>query len=146
MLVKLTTQFFNNSDTRRIIIDFGDEVWQAAIREEISTLHIPLVLQEDIIAFIKPIRLEVSNWMEDHDGIFSKKQERSLEFCFNADGTVDRIKTADLLINSKRLSVPTRFVLACQYWSSWDVLTFFKKLRKRARLRIQKMYSKLRRI
>ncbi|GFS38142.1 uncharacterized protein TNIN_84461 [Trichonephila inaurata madagascariensis] len=142
ILVKLATRFFNDSDIRRVIIGFTDEVWQESIRKAISTLYIPLLLQKDIIILIKHIRLEYDNWIDDHNEIFSKMQERSLEFCFNADGTVDRIKTADLLINSKRLSVPTRFVLACQYWSSWDVLTFFKKLRKRSRLQIQKKYSK----
>ncbi|GFT16887.1 uncharacterized protein TNCV_3193541 [Trichonephila clavipes] len=143
MLVNLATRFFNNSDTRRIITNFQYEVWKDAIREEMSSLGIPVVLQDDVITLIKPMNLEVTNWMEDHDEIISENQECFLEFCFNADGTVDRIKTANLLIHSKRLSVTTRFMLACQYWSSWDVLTFFKKLRKREKFQIKKKYSKV---
>ncbi|GFW16575.1 uncharacterized protein TNCV_2351991 [Trichonephila clavipes] len=127
-LVKSATGFINDSDIRRIINDFEEEVWKKAVREQMSGLGIPLILQEEIITLIKPIKLDVDNWIRDHNGIFTTEQECYLEFYFNGDGTVNPIKTADSLIHSKWLNGPTRFELACQYWSCWDVLTFFKNL------------------
>ncbi|GFQ84640.1 uncharacterized protein TNCT_128941, partial [Trichonephila clavata] len=141
ILVKLAAGFVNDLDTRHIINFSVDEIWNDFIKERTSEFGIPLTLQENIIALIKPIQLEVINWFSDHDGIFTETQECVIEFCFNPDGTVDRIKTADLLIYSKWLDVQTRFVLACQYWSSWDVRTFFRNLHKFESKKIRKKYS-----
>ncbi|GFY63689.1 uncharacterized protein TNIN_14941 [Trichonephila inaurata madagascariensis] len=141
ILVKLTAKIINDSDTGEIIDPNKDEIWEQFIRERTSALDIPLTLQEDIVALRKPIQLEVRNFIEDHYGIFTEEQECSLKFCFHADGTVDRVKTADLLIHSKWLDVQTRFVLACQYWSSRNVLTFFYNLPKCVRRLILCKYS-----
>ncbi|GFY38309.1 uncharacterized protein TNIN_246721 [Trichonephila inaurata madagascariensis] len=143
ILVKLAARFINDSDTRKIINRSKDEIWEKFIKEKTSAFYIPLTLQEGIIALIKPLQLEVHNFMDDHDGIFTEEQEWSLKFCFNADGTVDRGKTADLLIHSKWLDVQTRFVLACQYWSSRNVRTFFYGLHKSAKKKILNKYSTL---
>ncbi|GFU76126.1 hypothetical protein TNCV_4120471 [Trichonephila clavipes] len=111
------------------------------LKERISALCIPFTLQEDIIASIKPIKSEIFNWLFDHKGIFPKKQEESLKFCFNADGELDRVKTANLLIHLEVLDVQARFVLACQYWSSWDILAFLKNLQDFEREQILHKYS-----
>ncbi|GFU76127.1 uncharacterized protein TNCV_4120481 [Trichonephila clavipes] len=68
---------------------------------------------------VKPILIEFYKWMEDHIGIFTEEQKECIKFCFKVDGKVDRVKTADLLIHLEELDVQRRFVLACQYWSSW---------------------------
>ncbi|GFX44425.1 uncharacterized protein TNCV_1394461 [Trichonephila clavipes] len=128
VLVNLTSKLVSDYYTRLMMKCFKDDLWNEIMRLEISTYNIPLTLQEEIIVLMKPLALEIHNWMVDHNGIFTEKQERILEFCFNPDGTVNRVKTADFLIHSKRLDVQRRFVLACQYWSSWDVLGFFKNL------------------
>ncbi|GFQ88064.1 uncharacterized protein TNCT_684691 [Trichonephila clavata] len=142
-LVKLVTQFRNDSDYRGRIYDITGEVKEKAFIKKISSSDIPKVLQGNIIALIKPIQSEVYNWLEDHDGIFTTEQEGSLKLCFNADGTVNRIKTADSLIHSKWLNLQTRFVLACQYWPSIDILAFFRKIYCVQRCRIRRKYSKL---
>ncbi|GFY58826.1 uncharacterized protein TNIN_147731 [Trichonephila inaurata madagascariensis] len=140
-LVKVAAGFLSDSDTRRIINDFKEKVWKKALREEMSGLGIPLTLHEEIIPLIKPIKLDVDYWIKDHNGIFTTEQECSLEFFFNGDGTVDRIKTADSLIYSEWLSVTTRFVLACEYLSRRDILTFFKNLPEAERNKILHEYS-----
>ncbi|GFY69228.1 hypothetical protein TNIN_300381 [Trichonephila inaurata madagascariensis] len=138
--VKLAAQFMNDLDTRQIIMCSKNEIWSEVIRKETSALCIPFTLQEDIIASIKPIKLKIFDWLDDHNGIFTKKQEDSLKFCFNADGVVDRVKTADLLIHLEGLDVQTRFLLACQYWSRWHVLAFLKIYRT---LRGRKFYTSI---
>ncbi|GFR28942.1 hypothetical protein TNCT_677571 [Trichonephila clavata] len=120
ILVKLAAGFIKDSATRRTMFCYGEKIWNAVLRERTSDFNIPITLQEDIIALIKPIKSEVLNWMEDHFEIFTwemslNSQEFLLDFCFNPNGTVNRVKTADLFIHSKEFDVQTRFVVACQY-------------------------------
>ncbi|GFW81200.1 uncharacterized protein TNCV_4423831 [Trichonephila clavipes] len=142
ILVKYAAQFINDSLIRSLVKHSTEDIWKTIIRRRLSALVIPLTLKEEIIALIKPMAVEVENWRADHYGIFTIKQEFSLKFRFNADGTLDRIKTADSLIHSKWLDGQTRFVLACQYWSSWDILTFFEKMPIPSRNKILCKYSR----
>ncbi|GFR17946.1 hypothetical protein TNCT_737411 [Trichonephila clavata] len=112
ILVKLALEFVNDYDTRKIINHSEEEIWKKVIGERISAFHIPLTLNEELIALIKSMALEVAIWRSDHNRIITMEQEKSLKFCFNADGTVDRVKTANLLIHSERLDVGTCFFLA----------------------------------
>ncbi|GFW02204.1 uncharacterized protein TNCV_4989171 [Trichonephila clavipes] len=141
-LVKVAAEFINNADARGIINDYREEIWKKAMRDDVSLLDIPMSLLEGIIALLKPMKLDVDYWIRDHNGIFTTEQECCLEFYFNEDGTVNRIKTADSLIYSECLSVTTRFVLACQYLSRRDILTFFKNLHEAERNEILQEYSK----
>ncbi|GFQ97189.1 hypothetical protein TNCT_169911 [Trichonephila clavata] len=72
-------------------------------RRRLSAFDIPFTLKDEIIALLKPMALEVENWRLDHKGIFTTKQELTLKFCFNADGTVNKIKTAHSLIRKTGL-------------------------------------------
>ncbi|GFX44447.1 uncharacterized protein TNCV_1394681 [Trichonephila clavipes] len=140
VLVKLTTEFINDLDTRQINYSTYETCIEF-IRKETSASCIPFTLKEDILAMVKPILIEVYYWRRDHKGIFTEEQEDTFKFCFKVDGKVDRVKTADLLIHSEELDVQRRFVLACQYWSSWEVLAFFKKLHESSREQILHKYS-----
>ncbi|GFQ70504.1 uncharacterized protein TNCT_573891 [Trichonephila clavata] len=79
--------------------------------------------------------------MNVHDGIFTREQERSLKFYFNANVTVNRVKTADLFIHSKWLDAKTRFVLACQLWLMFNVLKLFYSLHESEKEEILNKYS-----
>ncbi|GFY39640.1 uncharacterized protein TNIN_9431 [Trichonephila inaurata madagascariensis] len=140
-LVEVAAEFVNNSDARGVINDNREEVWKKAIREDAPVLGIPLTLLNEIIEILKPMKIEIDCWTRDHNGIFTTEQECSVEFFFNGDGTVNRIKTADSLIYSEWLSVTTRFVLACEYLSRKDILTFFKNLSEAERNKILHEYS-----
>ncbi|GFQ74279.1 hypothetical protein TNCT_392431 [Trichonephila clavata] len=70
-----------------------------------------------------------------------RTRELLLDFYFNPDGTVDRVKTADLFVHSEEFDVQTRFVVACQYWSKSEVLAFLKNLHESAREQILHKYS-----
>ncbi|GFR23593.1 uncharacterized protein TNCT_574171 [Trichonephila clavata] len=140
-LVHLTATLLNNGFTLLLMKRSRDDTWKEIIRSIISTCNIPLTLQVEIIDLLKPFALEIHNWMVDHKRIFTKKQAKSIQFCFHADGTVNRIKTADTLIHSKWLDDTTQFVLACQYWCCWDVLTFFNNLSESTRKQIRNTYT-----
>ncbi|GFY71343.1 uncharacterized protein TNIN_384751 [Trichonephila inaurata madagascariensis] len=120
ILVKCVDQFINDFKIRSLVKRVKAEIWKKAIRRKLSAFDIPFTLKGEIIVLMKPMALEIDLWRENHIGICSTRQERSRKFRFHADGMVDRIKTADSLIHSKRLCEETRFVLACQYWSSCD--------------------------
>ncbi|GFU44896.1 uncharacterized protein TNCV_4234301 [Trichonephila clavipes] len=141
ILVKYAAKFINDFDIRRLLHNSTDELRKVNVRRILSAFGIPLTLKEEIIALIKPMELEVKNWKADHKGIFTTMQELSLQFRFHADGTVDRIKTADSFICSKGLDDETRFVLACQYWSYDDVFTFFAEMPNTLRNNILCKYS-----
>ncbi|GFQ89181.1 uncharacterized protein TNCT_689891 [Trichonephila clavata] len=142
ILVKYAAECINDFDIRSLVNRLKDETLKTAIRRKLSAFYIPSSLKDEIIALIKPIALEVNNWREDHIGIFTATQKFPHKFYFHANGTLDRIKTADLLIQSKLLPEEKRFLLACQYWSSREVLTFFENMRKTPRNRILRKYSK----
>ncbi|GFX91056.1 uncharacterized protein TNCV_5106861 [Trichonephila clavipes] len=140
-LVSVTAKLLSDPYFRLIIKRWTDEKWKKDVRSKISICNIPLTLVEEIIVLMKPLALEIHNWMVDHNGIFTEEQECSLEFCFNPDGTLNRVKTAELLIHSKLLNDATRFMLACQYWPGWNVFTYFINLPKSSREQILHKYS-----
>ncbi|GFR21039.1 hypothetical protein TNCT_321581 [Trichonephila clavata] len=141
ILVELAAGFVNDYDTRKIINHSEEEIWKKVIRERISAFHIPLTLNEKLIALIKSMAIEVAIWRSDHIRIITTEQEWSLKFCFNVDGTVDLVKTANLLIHSEGLDMETRFILVCRYWSLCDVIAFFENLPESARQQILHKYS-----
>ncbi|GFQ75935.1 uncharacterized protein TNCT_652331 [Trichonephila clavata] len=142
ILVKYAARFINET-LKRSLLNSPPEIWIKIIRERLSAFDIPWTLKNEIITLLKPMALEVKNWRADHKGIFTMLQEWStLKFCFNADGTLNRIKTADSLIRSKRLGAETRFVLACQYWSSQNVFNVFGKIRNTLRNELLWKYSR----
>ncbi|GFQ69724.1 uncharacterized protein TNCT_43881 [Trichonephila clavata] len=141
ILIKLAAEKVSDCETRKLMKCSDDNFWKEITSFEISFFNIPLTLQERIVDLMKPLALEIQNWIADHNGIFTEKQAESLQFCFNPDGTVNRIKTADSLIHSKWLDDTTRFVLACQNWCCWDVLTFFNNLSESTRKRIRNTYT-----
>ncbi|GFR04790.1 uncharacterized protein TNCT_480751 [Trichonephila clavata] len=112
------------------------------LRRNLCASDIPLTLQEEVVAFMKPIELEITNWMIDHSEILLSAERFFLEFSWNSDGTINRIKTADSIINSDSFCDKTRFVLSCHYWSSWDVFTLFQSLGKSARKLLLFDYAK----
>lgn len=139
-LAKVATGLFNVSEIRQLMYLNKVNRWQQLVRENIPANNIPITLQDEIILLMISIELEVLNWLEDHEGIFIYKQLWHFKFCWNSDGTVDRIKTADSLIHSNCLDEKMRFVLACQYWYCSDILSLFENLRESTRRSILREY------
>ncbi|GFQ80808.1 hypothetical protein TNCT_97061 [Trichonephila clavata] len=132
ILVKLAAGFVNDYDTRKMINRYEEEIWMKVIRERISTFHIPLIWKEEIIVLFKSMAIDVIKWRSDHNGTITMEQEKSLKFCFNADGTVDPVKTVHLLIHSERLDLETCFILACRHWPIREAIVFFDNLHESA--------------
>ncbi|GFY74491.1 uncharacterized protein TNIN_465271, partial [Trichonephila inaurata madagascariensis] len=125
-LVNVATRIYNCFELKKNVLHCEEKTKELRIREG---LQIPLALKDRIVALMKPIELEVHNWMSDHDGILKTSGEESFcEFHWNPDATVDRIRTADALIGSQRLDNPTRFVLSCQYWHGRKIIPVYRKL------------------
>ncbi|GFT70290.1 hypothetical protein NPIL_390741 [Nephila pilipes] len=86
--------------------------WESIIKEKLPALVFPLVLQNEIVALMRAISFEVQQWMDDHHGILFTDDENFIRFCWNSNGTIDRLGTADFLIKSEHLSFEKRFSLA----------------------------------
>ncbi|GFS90378.1 uncharacterized protein TNCV_4096191 [Trichonephila clavipes] len=124
-LVTIVTRFYNEYELKRLMYCCDEDAREQVIREK---LHIPVKNQNEVVALMKPVEFEIFNWITDHRGIFTVEQEWSLQFCWDLDGTINRTKTADSMIHSDCLDEKTRFVLACQYLSCRNVLSFFKDM------------------
>ncbi|GFR11810.1 hypothetical protein TNCT_657761 [Trichonephila clavata] len=92
---KYAARFIDESYMGSLLHPYTENEWINTVRRRLPKFDIPLTVKEEIIALFKPMAQEVKNWTADHKGIFTTKQELKLKFCFNADGSVNRIKTAD---------------------------------------------------
>ena len=123
-LVKTASTLWIQSDIR-LLIKFNFSLvgadqfreWQKIenrVTNRVSQLPLPEVSKEKIIAFIKPIGLEILKWMEYHC-IGYIQVDLPTDFSWKAQGTIDRKKTAEMLIKNKNLDICKRYKLACVY-------------------------------
>ncbi|GFT81806.1 uncharacterized protein TNCV_4336541 [Trichonephila clavipes] len=98
----------------------SEERWGKYVREKLPKDILP-ELQENIVAMMRPMSYEVENWMKEHENILDDDVEE-FSFYWKGDGTIDRMKTINTLIDSKHLPIGFRFVLACNYLLDEDVL------------------------
>ncbi|GFQ77331.1 uncharacterized protein TNCT_364401 [Trichonephila clavata] len=105
-----------------------DHKWEHVIYQKLSPSSCPTALLNDIAAAIRAMSVENWYWVLDHLGIFSS---RRILFCmplsWNTDGTINRIKTADTLIQSQGIDLVDRFALACNYWCWHEIEEFWKE-------------------
>ncbi|GFU07816.1 uncharacterized protein NPIL_378311 [Nephila pilipes] len=115
--------------------------WESIIKEKLPAFVFPLVLQNEIVALMRAISFEVQQWMDDHHGILFTDDENFIRFCWNSNGTIDRLGTADFLIKSEHLSFEKRFSLACQYWPGTCILAFWRAMPRCAQTCILQKYA-----
>ncbi|GFR28712.1 uncharacterized protein TNCT_480321 [Trichonephila clavata] len=119
--VKIATVVFSDPVIRGFENLWGssEEHWGKYVREKFPK-DFPTELQENIVALMRPMSYEVENWMKEHENILDDDVEE-FSFYWKGDGTIDRMKTINTLIESKHLPIGFRFVLACNYLLDEDV-------------------------
>ncbi|GFU32300.1 uncharacterized protein NPIL_424261 [Nephila pilipes] len=98
--------------------------WQHLFARKLPPSEYPEKLRLEIIAAIRPISFEYGQWLEDHKAFLPN----ALYIKYKLDGTIDRKKTAKLLIFSESLGLEARFVLACQYLPLEGTHLFWQEL------------------
>ncbi|GFY73672.1 uncharacterized protein TNIN_429131 [Trichonephila inaurata madagascariensis] len=134
--VKIATYFFRAHEISDIeqryqthLYILPEQKWEHVIKQKLPPPSCSTALLNEITAAVRALSFEVWYWIMDHWKIFSEKRSLScLPFSWKSDGTIDRIRTADILIQSQVLDLETRFTLACNYWCWHDIRDFSKTI------------------
>ncbi|GFT22726.1 uncharacterized protein NPIL_621101 [Nephila pilipes] len=107
-----------------------EEDWKVIIKKKLPDDVYPLSLQQKIMSFMKPISYEVEMWKKQHETFTGKQIDQRImnKFHWKTDGTIDRLKTANSLIQSDVLQMRHRFRLACNYWQEESVLSIWEQM------------------
>ncbi|GFQ97947.1 uncharacterized protein TNCT_710341 [Trichonephila clavata] len=83
------------------------------VAKKLPPLSCPTALRQEITAAMRPISFEVWHWILDHLKYIKWEGKRSkIPLSWKSDGTINRINTADNIIQSPDLEIETRFTLA----------------------------------
>ncbi|KFM71539.1 hypothetical protein X975_17417, partial [Stegodyphus mimosarum] len=140
-LIKTTILLWNQDYIWALIAHFSEsalpneEEWQIIednVIKKASDLLIPVSLKEKILTFIKPIGREIFKWREFHCPYLGIRPRKNL--CWTSLGTVDKKKTAELLMKDDKtlpyltLDITTRYKLACIYCLENDIHELWKRM------------------
>lgn len=97
------------------------------IKQNVRQLNLPKTLKKQILCLIKIIGCQIRKWMEYHD------QNMSIlladDFCWTQGGTIDKKKTAEIILKNEALPAPTRYKLACIYCLDYYIPVIWKEMR-----------------
>ncbi|GFS94518.1 uncharacterized protein NPIL_324251 [Nephila pilipes] len=120
-----------------------EEEWKTIMIENLPNHVYSRPLQRKILSFVKPIHYEVEMWKEQHETFVGNNFDPRITntFQWRLDGTIDRLKTANSLIQSDILQMRQRFRLACNYWQKKSVLKIWEQMPTVQRKYFQRKYE-----
>lgn len=136
-LVKVVISLWNQNDVRAQITKLSSsDLYLSAewvkiedrVMGKVSQLSLPHVLKEKMLGFVKPIGLQILGLMVYHCKIFCLYVSLPDELYWTPHGTVDRKKTAKVLVRDENLDISTRYKLACIYCLEDDIIHLWKSL------------------
>ncbi|GFT00161.1 uncharacterized protein NPIL_457831 [Nephila pilipes] len=106
------------------------EEWEIMMKKTLPKYIYSRPLLQKIMIWMKRIHYEVESWKEHHETFVGKNLDPRFikTFHWKSDGTIDRVKTANVLIESHLLQMRYRFRLACNYWHDERVLPIWDQL------------------
>ncbi|GFU27201.1 hypothetical protein NPIL_319861 [Nephila pilipes] len=106
------------------------EKWKTIMIEYLPNHVYSRPLQQKIMSFMKLIPYEVKMWKEQHETFVGNNLDPRIlnAFQWKSHGTIDRLKTANVLIQSDLLQMWQRFRLACNYWEKKSVLLIWEEM------------------
>ncbi|GFY40301.1 uncharacterized protein TNIN_91011 [Trichonephila inaurata madagascariensis] len=109
--------------------DIPSRKWEELVSRNISSLGLPNIMKNELVPLIRCICLEIDKWKKYHEDSFNFDIVYiQTYFCWNAQGKIDRRKTAKSLINDESLPISERFGLACHYCFVSDVISLCEKM------------------
>ncbi|XP_055939139.1 uncharacterized protein LOC129968858 [Argiope bruennichi] len=97
--------------------------------EKVSKLHIPPRLQQNILAVIKPISLEMAKFKHDHLYFLGNRFDfQRCRLFWTHEGILDRQKTIQVLIRDEHICIINRFILAICYFLETDAKNMLKHI------------------
>ncbi|GFS41143.1 uncharacterized protein NPIL_381401 [Nephila pilipes] len=111
--------------------------WENIIKKKISSLNLPLILEKNIYALMKPLSDEIDQWKEQHFPIlYYGILEQFIEYVWKDNGTIDRIRTAKIYIQCESNNIYLRFKMACVYWLEEEAKQLWEKMEEISRKRL----------
>lgn len=85
-----------------------------------ESLSLPEMLKSKLLCFIKPIGLQLLVWIDylGHEFYFD---EVPFKVHWSPLGTIDRAKTAEMLVRDENIDLHTRFEIACRFCLESDI-------------------------
>lgn len=138
-LVKIAASLWNQPNIRALVTEFWnlplpplnntmfspftmiterERKWpriQDKVIEKMAHLMIPTCLKEKLICYIQPIGMQILKWMRYHLKFCCFNLALPANFCWTSQGTIDKKRTAEVLIRDENIDVVTRYKLACLY-------------------------------
>lgn len=146
-LVKIVVSLWNQNDVMTLMVNLRsplcirDEEWQKIedrVIEKVPQLLLPELLKETLISFVKPIGLQIFKWMQHVCKVFDLHVDLVAVLCWTSQGTIDRKKTAEVLITYENLDILKRFIFASIYCLEDSILELWKKMPQNLRASILK--------
>ncbi|GFU44183.1 uncharacterized protein TNCV_91121 [Trichonephila clavipes] len=103
--------------------------WEDLVSRKISALDLPNIMKNELVPLIRCICIEIDKWQKDHtDKVKFHFADIQRYFCWNAQGKIDRMKTAKSLINEDCLPFYQRYNLARHYCFASDVISLWEQM------------------
>lgn len=100
------------------IPDERKQKWQSIenkVIEKMLQLIVPTNLKEEISGYIQTVGLQILQWVVYHLKFCDFDLNLMNEFCWTPQGTIDKNKTAEVLIRNDSIDIATRYKLARVY-------------------------------
>lgn len=91
------------------------------VLENMMQLTMPTCFKEKILGYIQTIHLQIFMWMQYHLSYCDLDLGLPNELSWTSYGTIDKKKTAEVLISDDSIDVATRYKLACIYCLEDDI-------------------------
>ncbi|GFU15011.1 uncharacterized protein NPIL_94741 [Nephila pilipes] len=117
--------------------------WEKLIKKKVSTYTIPVSLQEKVADMVRHINSQVEKWTLDHGPVTCPTIDMRNIFIWKSNGLIDRVKTAEALVQVERLDILKRFVLACFYCLEGDILALWNNMSENDKMRVTNISGSL---
>lgn len=86
-----------------------------SVIDKVSELTIPASLKEKLSCYIQPIGIQILRWIDYHFRFCGFDFGLLNNLCWTPNGTLDKKKTAEVLIRDEAIDITVRYRLACAY-------------------------------
>ncbi|GIY59674.1 uncharacterized protein CDAR_505381 [Caerostris darwini] len=148
-LTRVAISIYNNAVVRNhelsLELKFYQETdpnnWEPLVRSRVSMLRLPNRIDDMIMTLIQPLSYELNLYLENFRETMSstiRKFNLDLyELChvnmpaaihWITTGSIDRCKTVKTLISNNEITIQVRFVLACTYCMTREIISLWRQM------------------
>ncbi|GIY26139.1 hypothetical protein CEXT_790341 [Caerostris extrusa] len=88
----------------------------------------PNLPQKKILGVVRSLNKEIEKWIKDHSAFLHHEIDQQNNFCWRSEGTIDKQKTAKLILQNRNIDIECRFYLACFYCMEEEVQSIWNQM------------------